>query len=349
MTSLIHCQVMKARIKKILNKSISLLGRHNWNFPRNTLVILTYHRILPDSDPRCRFEQPGMVVHPSTFEEHLSIIKEYFTIVPLSEWIHRATSGHPLPQRACAITFDDGWRDNYEYAFPILKKQQVPATIFLVSNLVGSLFDFWPGRLSRIIEYASKYHNEINWDESDLAWLNALLIDFPAISNSIIDREYIDKIICKAKHFSDVTINNKLDSLYKNSIFSNIHHRRVLLNWDESIEMCNTNLVELGSHTLNHVRLFGDISSDEMTNEIMLSKHMIYDHTKKSVNIFCYPDGVTCPQAVNIVKKHYLGACTTLRGWNRLTSNRYLLKRISIHQDSTDSRVAFLAKISGWI
>src|SRR5690606_22913761 len=58
------------------------------------------------------------------------------------------------PHRACALTFDDGWRDNYVHAFPVLRESRAPATIYLVSRLVGGNYGFWPTRLARILHTA---------------------------------------------------------------------------------------------------------------------------------------------------------------------------------------------------
>ncbi len=79
-----------------------------------------------------------MIVTPDSFRQQLRIIKQLFTVMPLSEWSRRQAEGKPLPQRACAITFDDGWRDNFEYALPILQQEQTPATVFAVAGMIGT-------------------------------------------------------------------------------------------------------------------------------------------------------------------------------------------------------------------
>ena len=63
---------------------------------------------------------------------HIRYLRAHYDVVPLEDLISTGSDN------ACAITFDDGWRDNYVTAFPILRAHGVPATIFLATNLVGT-------------------------------------------------------------------------------------------------------------------------------------------------------------------------------------------------------------------
>ena len=79
-----------------------------------------------------------MYVSPDTLAMHLRVLKQHFTLIDLGEWLSLRAAGGALPDRACCITFDDGWRDNYEYGLPVLAAAQVPATVFLVTDFIGS-------------------------------------------------------------------------------------------------------------------------------------------------------------------------------------------------------------------
>ena len=83
--------------------------------------VLAYHKVSPDPHP---FFEPD---HPKAFEQHMRFLSRCYRVMPLVELVERNRRGD-IPHRAVAITFDDGYRDNYEYAFPILKKYGIPAT-----------------------------------------------------------------------------------------------------------------------------------------------------------------------------------------------------------------------------
>lgn len=112
-------------------------------YAKNTFSILIYHRVSPNvvEDNECH----NWNVHPDVFRgqlEHLK--KEGYPVLPLNEGIARLSANEPLPQRAVAITFDDGYRNNYLYAYPVLKELGFPATIFLATAYMdtGKPFPF---------------------------------------------------------------------------------------------------------------------------------------------------------------------------------------------------------------
>ena len=307
-----------------------------------------YHRVLPKNDIRNRFEEPGMIVTPSSFELHLDLIQQYFQPVQLGDWVERRANGDPLPDRACAITFDDGWADNYEFAFPALRAHNIPATIFLVSDLIGTENMFWPERLARLLDHISESATGRNMHPS-LAWLTSLL---PPDNNKLektLDREALSVVINKAKEYGDVQINRHLDEIYSALDIHIKPDHASMLNWEQVREMAGSGLIEMASHTRRHIRLNSSTPMEIMEQEIVSSKAIIEAKTGQPIRSFCFPNGDYSPAALEYVMKTYNCAVTTRSGWNTRNNDMHLLNRISIHEGVAGDRVAFLARVSGWM
>jgi peptidoglycan/xylan/chitin deacetylase (PgdA/CDA1 family) len=93
--------------------------------------VLIYHRVLPKPDPL----RPGDV-SAATFRWQMATLARCFHVLPLGEALERLARGS-LPSRAAAVTFDDGYADNFEVALPILKEMGIPATFFVTSGTLG--------------------------------------------------------------------------------------------------------------------------------------------------------------------------------------------------------------------
>ncbi len=98
--------------------------------------ILMYHYI-SEPPPDANQIRRGLSVPPAQFEAHLRYLKSngYHTI-SLHQLLLHLTRGEPLPEKPIILTFDDGYRDNYERAFPLLQKYGFSATFFLITNFI---------------------------------------------------------------------------------------------------------------------------------------------------------------------------------------------------------------------
>ena len=306
-----------------------------------------YHRVLPADDERSRIEEPGMMVTPESLRKHLDIVRQYFEIIHLSEWLDRKSRKLPLPDKACAITFDDGWADNYEFAFPILREMGIFATVFLVSDMVGTGTIFWPERLARIIN-AVAVELPGSWSDQTLGWLRNARTSYN-FSDRRPTPDQISQLIAYAKAFPDQEIHQRLDSIEASLDLTSNHHPPALLNWEQIAEMTDSGLIQAGSHTCHHIRLNETTPVSIVEKEIISSKENIEQHTKQDVKVFCYPNGDYSAKALELVKQHYRGAVTTESGWNSAIADNHLLRRIGIHEDIASDRISFLARVSGWL
>lgn len=326
--------MLKQLLKKPLILSASYFGQHRQKSKEAKLWILMYHRILPSNDTRFATEEPGMVITPETLDMHLQEVKKFFQPVHLSQWLQDKHEGKPLPNKACAITFDDGWLDNYEYAWPVLKKHNMPASIFIVADMIGTNRTFWPNMLATLLKDV-----ETEQLKSMLSWIpqSAEVLS----KTSIPYEEKLAVLIHQAKQLNEKDIYPNIAKLD-----FEFNHQAVLMNWQQIKELNQSPLIEFGSHTSNHLRLNNKLDIETTTSEIINSKKTIEKNLEHEIRLFCYPNGDHSNYAAELVKDTYLGAVTTAKGINKENQNPATLTRIAVHEDIASSKHSFGAKLS---
>ena len=142
---------MKAVVKRLLGQG--LFATHlDAILLRNAAVVVAFHRIV-DTD-----RSDSLSVDSIAFERHCRFYQRHFRVVPLRELVDRLEQGRSV-DRHLAITFDDGYRDNFENARPVLEKLALPATFFVVTDWMGSTI---VPRWDRVRDVR---HPWMTWDE----------------------------------------------------------------------------------------------------------------------------------------------------------------------------------------
>jgi peptidoglycan/xylan/chitin deacetylase (PgdA/CDA1 family) len=293
-----------------------------------------YHRVIPSIHEEKIFIQPGMYVSVDTFRRQVAFFKKKFRVCPLLELVEKLETGQKV-NGCCAITFDDGWKDNFDYAFPVLKEFKVPATVFLATGYIGTTNKFWPEELSFFLtqskllcsagrSYAVKrFFNEIFHYEKKNNYLNNAI---ETLKNWPPDeREEVFK--------------------YFRSSMKNSFSERLLMNWNEANEMHSTGLINFGSHTSNHV-ILDQVSQHEAEHEINQSCKDLESHLGIQPELFAYPNGNFNSAIKNILKRNgFKGAVTTTKGWLENNSDLFAIPRIGIHEDISKANSMVLARI----
>ncbi|MBV5337781.1 MAG: polysaccharide deacetylase family protein, partial [Deltaproteobacteria bacterium] len=206
------------------------------------LSVLTYHSVIQQPLPFCDWS----FLDAKAFRQQLAYLKEHFFIVHLSSALELLRKDD-LVGPTVAITFDDGFRNNFDIAFPILQEFRIPSTIFLATDLIGSEKTVWFTRLLMALQATQS---------SELLWNGEI---YP-LSNTIQLAESSARLQTALKRFPGAKLEDELARIESTlGVLSNpqVPEESPFRMLDQGMirTMQSTGLVEFGAHTCGHTIL----------------------------------------------------------------------------------------------
>ncbi|MBC7797215.1 MAG: polysaccharide deacetylase family protein [Pyrinomonadaceae bacterium] len=316
--------------KLLLKRSLKSLVALANGFRRSksdSLTILAYHRVAADINEAERDSIRGLVISAESFRKHCLLLKENFQVVNFENAMISSKRETAKSRPLAVITFDDGYLDNYEKAFPILNELDLPATIFLPSNLIGKNEILAHDKLFWLTKTAveTKRTGEI---EAALREINVEDANNIAAIRDVL--KLTDKLV-----FLPFASREKLISVLEKRLnVTKYPSHYGLMNWEMVREM-SRNGITFGGHTANHPVL--TLENDAVLHsEIVESKGVLEHHTNSQIGVFAYPNGKHNENVLRHVKNAgYQIAVTTKRTINRFGDNPLTLGRISLCEEST--------------
>ncbi|MCD6099142.1 MAG: polysaccharide deacetylase family protein [Candidatus Marinimicrobia bacterium] len=312
---------------------------------QNGIKILAYHKV--NNEPH---DYLGLNTTISNFKAQMKYLKRNYNIISLKDAINMLHSTERIPMDTIVITFDDGYKDNYLHAFPILKKYKIPATIFVTTNPIESRTPLWFERISNTIEKTSK-------EEIDLKCFE---LGRYAVKTESQKREATLEIVKQVKEFKpeerSCLVNFICDELEdKNKDNSIKLKNNNILSWEEIREMKEWGIT-IGSHALSHI-ILSKVPIDYARHEIFQSKKVLEEKLGEEISLFAYPNGSADDfneKIIDLVREAgYICACALIKGINRKNDCVFALKRIEIDDEITRriplyfSMPVFAAEVAG--
>lgn len=315
--------------KRILARATSWSGiaRRGRARHRHEVLILTYHGVLPPGRPHHPYLSRNFVDR-DVFAAHMAHLRQHYTPISLARAVAALRGDAGLPDHPAVVTFDDGFRNNYTQAYPVLREMNVPATIFLATGHIGAACRMlWTEQVSWVLQHLSAGITSVPVGGATL----------PVILDSPAAREESARALLR--HLKSVEAEVRAQSLrWLEAQVASTHiapdpERYAFLDWAEVEVMASEGLVEFGSHTVSHL-LLATGTRGRVRQELADSRDAISARTGRPCTLFAYPNGTardfTAADQADVQAAGYTCAASQICGFNDLSSDLYALRRFNI-------------------
>lgn len=289
-------------------------------------VVLCYHRVGIGGIPLFSELPPGV------FEAQMRYVRERYRILSLDELCHEMEK----PSRkedAVAVTFDDGYRDLYPHALPVLRKYRIPATIYLPVDSIETGQVPWYDRIFLALRVFPKDNFEIALDRPRSFRLGF----FQSRLNAAAE------IIGYLRTLPDERRREFCDALEAQVKLPQDELKDRMLTWDQIRSMGHGGIT-FGSHTMTHPAI-SRLTKTQLDRELGDSKKVLEERIRKPAVHFAFPFGKPADNgtaALPLLAQHgYRTATTTVEGANEPGDSVYELRRTQIVNERSLSMFAF--------
>lgn len=244
----------------------------------------------------------------------------HFRVVTLEQVVDTLKAGRFPQQHDVVLTFDDGLRNNFTVAYPILKSLEIPATFFVCSGLVDTGQWLWTKEARCRLKTLDHFS------------LTALAVKLPCPANNVEDVvEWMKTLPVKTRKSAENTIREATPGFRPTAIE---HEAYDVMNWDE-LKSLDPRLITVGSHTHSHP-ILPALDDDEVNFEMVESRRALEKALGRPVKYFCYPNGSHHPQSCAAASRTYEAAVTTESGMldRKAAGDLYCMPRIAATPDA---------------
>lgn len=257
------------------------------------------------------------------------------TIVPLRHIVAAMTEGRPLPRRAIALTFDDGYRDNAEAAMPLLDRMGVPATFFLVPGFLDGDVPAWWEVTAWAVRHASRPMAEVAGHSVPGGDLNDPRVGAFMNAAKTVDAATRERRVAELVDGLAPAGDNPLPGLF--------------MDWDAARAMAGR--MDIGSHTQRHAILSRETASGQ-TDDLRGARSRLQAELGIPVDLLAYPNGqpddVSADTVAATRAAGHAGAVTTVDGWTSAQSDALMVPRFVLDPASGRRGLRKLVRSQGF-
>ena len=256
---------------------------------------------------------------PAAFEAQIRFLRKHYRLLSMDE-VCRELDEEREASQAVAVTFDDGYRDLYTQAFPILRRYGVPATVYLTAAAIESEEISWYDRIFVAAMTTRRRYLTVGGDRPRTFALSSR-------ESRIFAATEIVRTLRGYPNHARIAACKALEQEAELHC-SELKDR--MLTWPQIREMQKAG-ISFGAHTMTHP-VVGQLSDAERQQELVQSRKLLEDRLQTPVQHFAYPFGTASDiddrSPLLMSNFGYRSAVSTIWGVNTSTTNRYLLRRI---------------------
>lgn len=310
---------------------LAVLTRH---VTRSRIPILTYHSISErDGDAPSCLDLTRMRVTPQAFRKQVEYVARHYTAVTLEDIVGSRLGEATLPPHPCVITFDDGYRDAYENAAPVLEQLGLVATFFVIGGPTVNGEVPWIHAIDEILDTLPTARCASAFQKAGPRSFSA----GPVTKNELcqqalrcfdeIDRPSRIRFLDRVRADLDAEAKRTSRFLGADQI-RNLHKRGF----------------EVGCHSMEH-ECMARLNDDELTSDIRQCKEVLTDILGRPPKAFCYPFGwkdTFDKRVIDTLKQEgFTCAATTMPGLNDRSTDPFALRRLMMYSDTSVPLLVF--------
>lgn len=330
--------ISPSNLFKIRDNILFILDKAGFNeifriINKNKYIILFYHGI---SNRNIKFSQRHF--SKSDFERQIKYLKKKkYAFLNLTKLVNKQDTLKNPKHKYVILTFDDGFKDIINYAYPVMKKYKAKGCLYVISDIISKNNLLWTDYVEVLIRNAPNSNFKFIFNNEEHYYSLNSETEIQIASNDIKKKLRSISDIDRLTHLKQFKIPNKISS------FKRVPEEYIIATWDD-LKLLDKNTLEIGCHSKTHPNLTSLETIEEIQRELMESKLSIENKIGYKIFHFCYPAGEFNNNIIQYVKKYgYITATTTKEGFNTYNTELFQLRRIQVKNNF----LVFKAKISG--
>ena len=247
------------------------------------LTILLYHGV-SDAESKGIENFSGKHIEANEFHRQMSFIKDNCNILSLDEIVEIKNNNERWPSNSVAVTFDDGFKNNYSTASPILKDLNIPATFYICSGMIETNKMFWVDKIEDCINLSTKKEINILLETETIFKLNTNENKIDAVKKI---KSFCKKVDVNTKERVLTSLENLTGIKPKASSAKNYE----MMSWSDLKTLNKDELFTIGGHTLYHDIMSAHKDDRKMFKDIDLSIGLLEFNLNEKITHFSYPEG----------------------------------------------------------